>query len=121
MKLADTVVAWLLIVLGTSYCAFTPRPLTLNALWFFGNGMFLITVGFLNLVRIKHATVAPAVRWLSLCVNIAVLGFSAWITVFSDRPFGPPAFCAMLTALATIFAVLPQAEPEAKASAQGAA
>jgi len=119
MKLADQVVASLLIVLGTSYCAFTPRPLTLNALWFFGNGMFLITLGFLNLVRIRHAATAPAIRWLACGVDVAVLAFSVVVTVFSARPFGPPAACAVLAALAALFALVPNAAP--KASAQGAA
>jgi hypothetical protein len=119
MKLVDEVIGWLLIVLGTSYCAFTPRPLTLNALWFFGNGMFLITVGFVNLARIKYAGAAPGIRWLAFGINVAVLAFSVVITIFSHRPFGPPAFCAVLTGLAMLFALLPQAAP--KASAQGAA
>ena len=107
MKLADEVIAWLFVVLGTTYCAFTPRPLSLNALWFFGNGLFLITIGFLNLTRIKYAGAAPGVRWLSLCANLVIVFFSGFVTVFSARPFGPTGVCSMLAVFAAIFAALP--------------
>ncbi len=109
MKIADTVVSWLMIVFGAIHCAFTRRAYPefgLPALWFLASGLFIILVATTNLLRIRYGGAAPGVRAVCIVANLALLGLAvaiAWVTPLAGNP--QVVIAVVLSALLVIFSV----------------
>jgi len=79
MKRLDHTLAWIILGLGIVHCGITPivyGRFTQSAVWFFGAGLAGIFVGMLNLIRIEHGRVVPAVRKFAVIANVLTLGWT---------------------------------------------
>jgi hypothetical protein len=78
MLYLDRINSWILLGIGALHCAMTfvlAGSWNQNAMWFFAAGLALIYAAALNLLRIRFAAVAPAVRAVALAVNFSQLAF----------------------------------------------
>ncbi len=114
MKTFDTVVAWLVLVLGAIHCAFTRKAypqLNLAALWFVSAGMLMILLAAVNLLRIRYAAVAPGLRVLCIAADFVVflwaLGF-AFVMPVAKEP--QVIVSIVLLALLTVLAIVRRPE-----------
>jgi hypothetical protein len=120
MKLADSMVGWVLVAMGIFHLSLTPRPLTVAALWFLSAGLFVIMLGAVNLLRIRYAQVAPGLRRVSLAANLAGIAVMLLFLMLDWHALlGPPGLLLLLLALATLFTLVGRAA--ATVRPQGAA
>ena len=110
MRIADLVVAWLLLILAAIHCALTPKAYPqfgLPAIWFLGAGLFMMLVAAINLLRIGNAGVAAGVRALSVVSNLVLLAFVVAIASTVTLKQNPQVITALvLAALLTIFSLV---------------
>ncbi len=110
MKIADTIVSWLTLILGVIHCAFTRRAYPefgLPALWFLGSGLFIILVAAANLLRIRYAGVAAGVRAVCILANLALLALAIAIARVVPLKGNPQVVISIvLAALLTIFSIV---------------
>lgn len=114
MKIFDTVVAWLVLVLGAFHCAVTPKAypgFTLAALWFVSAGLLMILLAAVNLLRIRYAAVAPGVRAVCIAANVVLLIWAAGFAVVLPVTKKPQVIVSIvLIALLTVFSIVRRPE-----------
>jgi hypothetical protein len=82
MRKIDIVGGWLLIALGAVHVSLTAKfdpKLGLNAIWFASGGLLIITIGALNLLRMRYANVAKGVSVVSVIANVVLLVLMIWM------------------------------------------
>lgn len=109
LRTLDTLTAWLLIAFGAVHIALTGKAypgLGIKAIWFVCGGLFMITVGALNLLRVAYGSVARGVYVVSVIANLVLLLLLLWIaTLFPLRNNPQVVVGLILTALLIAFAV----------------
>lgn len=76
MNTIDRIAAWVLIAFGLTHLALTGKVhphLGINAIWFASGGLFMMTVGSLNLLRVAYGSIARGVQVLSVIANLVLL------------------------------------------------
>lgn len=76
MRILDIVCGWLLIAFGALHVSLTGKydpSIGLNGIWFASGGLFIITTGALNLLRVAYVSVAKGVRIVSILANVVVV------------------------------------------------
>ena len=120
MRTMDKVVGWLLIAFAAAHLSFTMKAdpqLGMNGIWFAGGGLFILTVGVLNLLRVAYGGVARGVHAVSVAANFVVLALLLLIaTRLPVRSNPQVAVGLVLAVLLTLFSLLrrsrqPQARP----------
>jgi O-antigen/teichoic acid export membrane protein len=103
MRSLDTILAWVLIVLGVMQWVATPvlfETAEEPAFWFFGGGITLVIVGILNVLRIRYGSLAPGVKVASVGSNLALAGF--WVAMACTLTYKFNRFKAPYIALLSI-------------------
>lgn len=110
MRTLDIIVAWLLIAFGAIHIALTRRvhpSIDINAIWFVSGGLFIITIGVLNLLRVGYSSVAKAVYVASLIANIVLLLLMLFIASLLPMRSNPQVLVGLiLAALLIAFSIL---------------
>ena len=117
MKTLDIIIAWLLIVFGAVHLSLTRRvhpSLDINGVWFMTGGLFLITIGALNLLRVAYSSVAKGVHVVSVIANIVLLLLMLFIATLLPMRSNPQvAVGLILAALLTAFSLFRRAPARA--------
>lgn len=109
MKTLDILTAWVLIAFGAVHIALTGKVhpgLGINAIWFICGGLFMITVGALNLLRVAYGSAARGVYVVSVIATLVLLLLLLWIAALFPLRSNPQVVVGLiLTALLIAFAV----------------
>lgn len=73
------VVGWTMAGLGVAHVLATPHyepGLGVHALWFASGGAALVLVGWLNVLRVRHAAAAPPLATAALVGNLGATAFA---------------------------------------------
>ena len=120
MRIFDIIIAWLLIAFGAVHLSLTRRvhpTLDVDAIWFVTGGLFIITVGVLNLLRVAYSPVAKGVHVVSVIANIVLLLLMLFIATLLPMRSNPQvAIGLILAALLTAFSVFRRAQARAAQS-----
>ncbi len=112
MRILDMVTGWLLVAFGVLHLCLTrvyDPTLSLNALWFASGGLFMISVGALNLLRVAYAPVAKGVRIVSALANVTLVLLILLMTTKVPIHGNPQIVVGLvITALLTLFSLLPR-------------
>ena len=120
MRIFDTIIGWLLIAFGAVHISLTRRVhpnLDVDAIWFVTGGLFIITVGVLNLLRVAYSSVAKGIQVVSVIANLVFLLLMLLIASRFPMRGNPQVVIGLvLAALLTAFSVLrrPQASKQAQ-------
>jgi hypothetical protein len=113
VRTLDIIIGWLLIVFGATHIALTRRvhpDLGVNAIWFASGGLFIITIGVLNLLRVAYSSVANGVYLVSVIANIVLLLLMVFIATLLPMRSNPQVVLGLILAsLLTAFSVLRRA------------
>lgn len=113
MRRLDIIVGWLLIAFGAVHTSLTRRidpSIGINAIWFASGGLFMITIGVLNLLRVAYSSVAKGVYLASVIANIVLLLLMLLIASRLPMRSNPQVVAGLiLAALLTAFSVLRRA------------
>jgi hypothetical protein len=74
-----TLVGWTMAALGIAHVLATPHyepGLDVHALWFASGGAALALVGWLNVLRVRHAAAAPPLATAALVANLGATAFA---------------------------------------------
>lgn len=110
MRRLDIIVGWLLIAFGAVHTSLTRRidpSIGINAIWFASGGLFMITIGVLNLLRVAYSSVAKGICVVSVIANIVLLLLMLLIASRLPMRSNPQVVAGLiLAALLTAFSVL---------------
>ena len=110
MRRLDIIVGWLLIALGAVHTSLTRRvdpSLGINAIWFACGGLFMITIGALNLLRVAYGAVARGIYVVSFVANLVLVLLMLWIASRVPMRGNPQVVVGLIiAALLTAFSVL---------------
>ena len=110
MRTLDLSIGWLLIAFGVAHTSLTRKvdpSLGITAIWFASGGLFMITVGALNLLRVAYSCVAKGVQVVSVIANIVLLLLMLFIASRFPMRSNPQVVVGLiLAALLTAFSVL---------------
>lgn len=113
MRRLDIIVGWLLIAFGAVHTSLTRRidpSIGINAIWFASGGLFMITIGVLNLLRVAYSSVAKGICVVSVIANIVLLLLMLLIASRLPMRSNPQVVAGLiLAALLTAFSVLRRA------------
>lgn len=113
MRRLDIIVGWLLIAFGAVHASLTRRidpSIGINAIWFASGGLFMITIGVLNLLRVAYSSVAKGICVASVIANIVLLLLMLLIASRLPMRSNPQVVAGLiLAALLTAFSVLRRA------------
>lgn len=124
MRRLDIIVGWLLIALGAVHTLLTRRvdpSLGVNAIWFACGGLFMITIGALNLLRVAYGAVARGIYVVSFVANLVLVLLMLWIASRVPMRGNPQvAVGLIIAALLTAFSLLRRSSQIQARQAQGA-
>ncbi len=110
MRTLDIIVGWLLIAFGATHTSLTRRvdpSLGINAIWFACGGLFMITVGALNLLRVAYGAVARGIYVVSFVANLVLVLLMLWIASRVPMRSNPQVVVGLIiAALLTAFSLL---------------
>jgi hypothetical protein len=93
--------------------------LDINGVWFVTGGLFMITIGALNLLRVAYSSVAKGVHVVSVIANIVLLLMMLFIATLLPIRSNPQVLLGLiLAALLTAFSVLRRAPARVAQSAE---
>ncbi|HSB76488.1 MAG TPA: hypothetical protein VLC12_12610 [Terriglobales bacterium] len=122
MRTLDMIIGWLLIAFGVAHTSLTRKvdpSLGITAIWFASGGLFMITVGALNLLRVAYSCVAKGVQVVSVIANIVLLLLMLFIASRFPMRSNPQVVVGLiLAALLTAFSVLRRPWPPRSSQAQ---
>lgn len=110
MRTLDIIVGWLLIALGAVHTSLTWRVdpnLGINAIWFACGGLFMITIGVLNLLRVAYGAVARGIYVVCFIANLVLVLLMLWIASRVPMRSNPQVVVGLIiAALLAAFALL---------------
>jgi hypothetical protein len=110
MRLADRIIAWIVVLLGAIYVSAIHHQFAAEVMWYLGSGLFVILVGALNLIRIRYSHAAPGLRWFLVLVDLVLAGFAFFLGRASGLAV-PGAIVAALAVIEAIFSFMPGEQP----------
>ncbi|MBV8207066.1 MAG: hypothetical protein JO041_09760 [Acidobacteria bacterium] len=75
MRLADRIIAWIIVLLGLLFISAVKRQFTPENMWYVGTGMLVLLVGALNLLRIR----VTSARWFVAAVDVLLACFAFFL------------------------------------------
>lgn len=109
MRRLDIIAGWLLVALGAVHTSLTRRvdpSLGINAIWFACGGLFMITIGVLNLLRVAYGAVAKGIYVVSFIANLVLVLLMLWIAFRVPMRGNPQVVVGlMIAALLTAFSL----------------
>jgi hypothetical protein len=110
LRTLDIIVGWLLIALGAVHTSLTWRVdpnLGINAIWFACGGLFMITIGVLNLLRVAYGAVARGIYVVCFIANLVLVLLMLWIASRVPMRSNPQVVVGLIiAALLAAFALL---------------
>ena len=105
MKVADLVVAWLIIFMGVLHASYAPHTFTADTLWFLSGSVSLFLAGSFNLLRSRYGHSAGWLRFFCVLMNLALAVFALALGKAEGHLIGPPGIVTVLFLLAAILSV----------------
>ena len=105
MKVADLVVAWLIIFMGVLHASYAPHTFTADTLWFLSGSISLFLAGSFNLLRSRYGHSAGWLRFFCVLMNLALAVFALALGKAEGHLMGPPGIVVVLFLLAAILSV----------------
>jgi hypothetical protein len=110
MRTLDRIFGWLLVAFGALHTSVTRKVhpnLDIDAVWFAMGGLFMNTIGVLNLLRVAYGAVAKGVWVVSLVTNILLLSTMLFIATLLPVRENPQVGVGLLLIVGlTAFSVL---------------
>jgi hypothetical protein len=104
---------WILIAFGAVHISLTRRldsSIGINAIWFATGGLFMITIGVLNLLRVAYSSVAKGIHVVSVVANIVLVLLMLFIASRLPMRSNPQVVVGLiLAALLTAFSLFRRA------------